>query len=87
MSSKDNENLGYCSPKSPADRAVGDIQISTGPSAKVQAAAAAVAEAAAEADAVIVGSAVVKNILEGSDQEAMKLIASMRQALDNSYHK
>lgn len=51
MSSKDNENLGYCSPKSPADRAVGDIQISTGPSAKVQAAAAAVAEAAAEAEA------------------------------------
>ena len=47
----------------------------------------AAVEAAAEADAVIVGSAVVKNILEGADQEAMKLIASMRQALDNSYHK
>ena len=44
-------------------------------------------EAAAEADAVIVGSAVVKKILEGAYQEAMKLIASMRQALDNSYHK
>lgn len=47
----------------------------------------AAVEAAAEADAVIVGSAVVKNILEGAYQEAMKLIASMRQALDNSYHK
>ncbi len=44
-------------------------------------------EAAGEADAVIVGSAVVKKILEGADQEAMELITSMRQALDNSYHK
>ena len=47
----------------------------------------AAVEAAAEADAVIVGSAVVKRIMEGDEEGAMQLIASMRQALDNSYHK
>ncbi len=45
----------------------------------------AAVEAAAEADAVIVGSAVVKRLLDGKQQEAMELIRSMRQALDEKY--
>ena len=42
----------------------------------------AAVEAARQADAVIVGSAVVKRIMEGKREEAMELIGSMRQALD-----
>ena len=42
----------------------------------------AAVEAAAHADAVIVGSAVVKRLLEHKMPEAMALIAAMRQALD-----
>ncbi|MCI7260321.1 MAG: tryptophan synthase subunit alpha [Selenomonas sp.] len=41
--------------------------------------------AAAHADAVIVGSAVVKQLLAGEMDEAMQLISDMRQALDSSY--
>ena len=47
----------------------------------------AAVEAAAEADAVIVGSAVVKKILTGAVEEAMDLIGALRQALDKHYHK
>lgn len=47
----------------------------------------AAVEAADQSDAVIVGSAVVKRIMEGKVQEAMELITSMRQALDKAYHK
>ncbi len=47
----------------------------------------AAVEAAKEADAVIVGSAVVKRIMEGNVQEAMELIGAMRQALDENYQK
>ena len=42
----------------------------------------AAVEAAAHADAVIVGSAVVKRLLENKMGEAMELISSMRKALD-----
>lgn len=42
----------------------------------------AAVEAARQADAVIVGSAVVKRIMEGRTEEAMELIVSMRHALD-----
>ena len=41
--------------------------------------------AAAHADAVIVGSAVVKRLLDGQLPEAMQLIHHMRDALDASY--
>ena len=41
--------------------------------------------AAAHADAVIVGSAVVKELLAGKLDEAAQLIADMREALDKSY--
>lgn len=41
--------------------------------------------AAAHADAVIVGSAVVKRLLDGNLSEAMALIHDMRDALDASY--
>ena len=41
--------------------------------------------AAAHADAVIVGSAVVKRLLDGRLDEAMALIRSMRQSLDAAY--
>lgn len=42
----------------------------------------AAVEAAQEADAVIVGSAVVKRIMDNKVEEAMELIAAMRKALD-----
>lgn len=42
----------------------------------------AAVEAAQEADAVIVGSAVVKRIMDGKTDEAMQLISDIRQALD-----
>lgn len=42
----------------------------------------AAVEAAQEADAVIVGSAVVKRIMDNKSDEAMELIAAMRKALD-----
>ena len=45
----------------------------------------AAVEAAAHADAVIVGSAVVKQLLAGKLDEAAQLIADMRAALDKSY--
>lgn len=45
----------------------------------------AAVEAAAHADAVIVGSAVVKLIIENKLDEAGKLIKSMREALDKTY--
>lgn len=45
----------------------------------------AAVEAAAEADAVIVGSAVVKRLLDGKREEAMGLIGQMRKALDEAY--
>ena len=41
--------------------------------------------AAAHADAVIVGSAVVKELLAGKLDEAAQLIADIREALDKSY--
>lgn len=46
----------------------------------------AAVEAAAEADAVIVGSAVVKRIMDGKTDEAMEFVSSLRQALDQNYH-
>ena len=46
----------------------------------------AAVEAAAEADAVIVGSAVVKLLLADRRDEAADLIAAMRKALDAAYH-
>ena len=45
----------------------------------------AAVEAASRADAVIVGSAVVRHIMEGNILEGMELIGSMRQALDENY--
>ena len=39
-------------------------------------------DAARHADAVIVGSAVVKQVMEGNTKEAMDLVAAMREALD-----
>ena len=45
----------------------------------------AAVEAATEADAVIVGSAVVKRLLDGKQEEAMELIGQMRKALDEAY--
>lgn len=45
----------------------------------------AAVEASREADAVIVGSAVVKHVIEGREAEAMQLIAEMRKALDAQY--
>ncbi len=45
----------------------------------------AAVEAAAEADAVIVGSAVVKRLMDGKLEEAMDLIRAMRKALDTTY--
>ena len=45
----------------------------------------AAVEAASRADAVIVGSAVVRHIMEGNILEGMELISSMRQALDENY--
>ena len=45
----------------------------------------AAVEAAAHADAVIVGSAVVKQLLAGKLDEAAQLIADMRTALDKRY--
>lgn len=47
----------------------------------------AAVEAAREADAVIVGSAVVKNIIDNKTEAAMALIQGMRQALDKEYGK
>ena len=41
--------------------------------------------AAAHADAVIVGSAVVKRLLENKMEEAIQLIAAMRKAMDAKY--
>lgn len=46
----------------------------------------AAVEAAAEADAVIVGSAVVRLLLADKPDEAAALIAAMRRALDAAYH-
>lgn len=45
----------------------------------------AAVEAAKEADAVIVGSAVVKSLLQGNTEAALMLIGEMRQALDANY--
>lgn len=45
----------------------------------------AAVDAAQEADAVIVGSAVVKRIMEDKADEAMELIAAMRKALDENF--
>lgn len=47
----------------------------------------AAVDAAQHADAVIVGSAVVKLILDSKLEEAAALIASLRQALDAAYGK
>ena len=41
--------------------------------------------AAVETDGVIVGSAVVRRLLDGEFDEAMALIRSMRDALDQHY--
>ncbi len=43
--------------------------------------------AAVETDGVIVGSAVVRRLLDGKFDEAMALIRSMRAALDQNYHR
>ena len=43
--------------------------------------------AAAKSDAVIVGSAVVKRLMDGKFEEAMALIGAMREALDAAYGK
>ena len=43
----------------------------------------AAARAAKQADGVIVGSAVVKHILDGDIDGGIQLIAAMRKALDN----
>ena len=48
---------------------------------------ASVLEAAAKSDAVIVGSAVVKRLMDGRFAEAMALIRAMRKALDAAYGK
>lgn len=45
----------------------------------------AAAAAAAHADGVIVGSAVVKRLLDGRQDEAMELIGNMRKALDKAF--
>lgn len=45
----------------------------------------AAVEAAAHSDAVIVGSAVVKRLLDGKLEEAVQLIREMREALDKAY--
>ena len=45
----------------------------------------AAVDAAEHADAVIVGSAVVKRLLDGQMEDAMKLIRDMRSALDARY--
>jgi tryptophan synthase alpha chain len=45
----------------------------------------AAAAAAAHADGVIVGSAVVKRLLDGQKDEAMALIGNMRKALDEAF--
>ena len=42
--------------------------------------------AAQKVDGVIVGSAVVKQLMNGNFNEAMNLIKSMREALDEAYH-
>ncbi len=42
--------------------------------------------AASETDAVIVGSAIVRRLLDGKFNDAMNLIKSMRDALDKNYH-
>ena len=42
--------------------------------------------AAVETDGVIVGSAVVRRLLDGKFDDAMSLIKSMRDALDQHYH-
>lgn len=47
----------------------------------------AAVEAAAKSDAVIVGSAVVKRLMDGQFAEAMALIRAMRKALDAAYSK
>lgn len=47
----------------------------------------AAVEAAAKSDAVIVGSAVVKRLMDGRFTEAMALIGAMREALDAAYGK
>lgn len=43
--------------------------------------------AAVETDGVIVGSAVVRRLLDGKFDDAMALIKSMRDALDQNYHR
>ena len=45
----------------------------------------AAVKAAAKVDGVIVGSAVVKRLMEGNFNEAMQFIKSLRNALDNAY--
>ena len=45
----------------------------------------AAVEAASQADAVIVGSAVVKRLMDGQQEDAMRLIHDMRRALDAAY--
>lgn len=45
----------------------------------------AAARAAAHADAVIVGSAVVRRLLDGKAEEAERFIASLRRALDEAF--
>ena len=44
------------------------------------------AAAAVETDGVIVGSAVVRRLLDGNFDDAMQLIRAMRDALDEKYH-
>lgn len=46
----------------------------------------AAVEAAVNADAVIVGSAVVKKLLEHDLEAAAKLVAEIRAALDKAYN-
>ena len=48
--------------------------------------AASAVSAAVETDGVIVGSAVVRRLLDGQFDDAMALIRSMRDALDQHYH-
>ena len=45
----------------------------------------AAVEAAKDADAVIVGSAVVRRLMDGKTQEAEDFVASLRSALDEAY--
>lgn len=47
----------------------------------------AAVQAAKYSDGVIIGSAVVKRLMDGKFDEAMELIKSVRTALDDTYHK